>query len=143
MPTFTLTYFLIFTLMVFFMLLYVYPGNQLDIIQVESFDEPNKLIPADKLLVVQGLGVPDSEFKPAQPDTTDISAPSVDGTEQGPKSKFLFAFNQCKPECCSQSVGYTCAGGCPCLTKEQMKFATSRGFNFQNSKCSFDNEKNI
>lgn len=124
--------------MLFFLLLYIYarkhqPGKEFF---VDSSD--NKLIPTDKLVVVQGNGIPDVPIEPSKPDTNDNSSPSVDGTEEGPRSKFLFAYNQCKPSCCATSGGYTCNGGCPCMTKDQQKFAYSRGYNHRPNKCSYD-----
>ncbi len=115
------TYFLILILFVFFMLIYVFVGGTSQK-SVEYFYEDKKLIPADKLVVIQGNGIPDVPIDPSMPDMNDPSAPSVDGTELGPKSKFLFAYNECKPECCSTSGGYSCNGGCPCITEEQKKF---------------------
>lgn len=128
--------FLVAVLLMFFMLLYVYarkhyPGKEL------FATEEAKLIPADKLVVIQGNGIPDVPIQPSKPDE-DPSAPSVDGTEAGPKSKFLFAYNECKPSCCAKSGGYACHGGCPCFTKDQEKFAFSRGYNHRPSKCSYD-----
>ena len=92
--------FLILLLLVFIMLLYVYVGSSKTI---EKFVDTAgaTLIPADKVVVIQGMGVPDVPIEPSQPDNNDSSAPVVDGAEQGPKSKFLFAYNECKPECCA------------------------------------------
>lgn len=116
------TYFLILILLVFFMLIYVFVGGNTMQKSVEYFYEDRKLIPADKLVVIQGNAIPDIPIESSQPDLTDPSAPTVDGTETGPRSKFLFAYNECKPECCSTSGGYSCNGGCPCITPEQKKF---------------------
>lgn len=141
---FNMNYFLILTLLVFFMLLYVYIGGSSKR-SLERFTAAAdyKLIPADKMVVMQGLFDPNVEYQPAIPDSTDPSSPPVDGTEQGPRSKFFFAFNECKPECCSTSGGYTCKGGCPCLTPEQQKFAGSRGQNQKGEKCALDADKYI
>lgn len=139
---FTLNYFLILILLVFFMLLYIYIGNST---AVERFTAAASyhLIPADKLVVMQGLFDPNVEYQPSTPDSNDPSSPAVDGTEQGPRSKFFFAFNDCKPECCATASGYTCNGGCPCLTAEQQRFAGSRGQNQKGEKCSFDGDRYI
>lgn len=132
-------YFLISILLVFFMLLYVYASTTLVASRREPFVEStNALISPDKLVVVQGLGVPDVPIAPSMPDPNDSSAPTVDGTENGPRSKFLFAYNACRLDCCPTSGGYSCSGGCPCMTPEQKKFAGSRGFNSRPSKCSYD-----
>lgn len=129
--------FLVVVLLIFFMLLYVYTRkhNSGKEYFIDSAD--TKLIPANKLVVVQGNGIPDIPIESSKPDN-DLSAPSVDGTEDGPKSKFLFAYNECKPSCCATSGGYACNGGCPCLTKAQQKFAFSRGYNHKPNKCSYD-----
>lgn len=139
---FSLNYFLIMILLVFFMLLYVYLGGPSKT-PLERFTTTTnyQLIPADKMVVMQGLFDPNAEYVPAIPDSTDPSSPPVDGTEQGPRSKFFFAFNECKPECCATSSGYSCNGGCPCLTTEQHSFAGSRGQNQKGEKCGFDGDK--
>jgi hypothetical protein len=117
------TYFLILILLVFFMLIYVFVGGNTQTSPLkEYFYVENKLITPEKLVVVQGNGIPDIPMESSTPDQSDPSAPSVDGTESGPKSKFLFAYNECKPECCDTSGGYSCNGGCPCITPEQKKF---------------------
>ncbi len=141
---FSSNYFLILTVLIFIMLLYVYIVNPMQYFDkskaLEKFSEVMnyKLIPADKLVVVQGLGVPEIPIQATKPDQTDPSSPAVDGTEDGAKSKFFFAYNECKPECCATSGGYSCNGGCPCVTKEQEKFAYRRGYNHKPSKCSYD-----
>lgn len=136
-------YFLIFTLLVFFMLLYVYinpsyimSAKKERFIANATYDA--KLMPADKIVVMQGLGNPDIPVQATDVDTTDESSPSVDGKPNGPRSKLVFAYNKCKPECCATSGGYSCNGGCPCITKDQIKFISTRGFNHKNDKCSFD-----
>lgn len=141
---FNMNYFLLLTLLVFFMLLYVYIGGFSSKKSLERFTTADyKLIPADKLVVLQGLYDPNLDFEVSTPDSTDPSSPPVDGTEQGPRSKFFFAFNECKPECCSTSGGYSCKGGCPCMTAEQRKFSGSRGQNQKGEKCSFDADKYV
>lgn len=116
--------FLATILLVFVMLLYVYvgvPSHKTERFSVVEQEDIYKLFPQNKIIVSQGLGIPNIPIEPTLPDLTDVTAPSVDGTEGGPRSKFIFAYNQCKPECCSTSGGYSCNGGCPCLTKEQRK----------------------
>ena len=134
-------YFLILVLLVFFMLLYVYIGGPMSLQKrVEMFVE-NKLLPADNLVVVQGNGIPNVPIEPSEYDKSDDSSPIVDGTEKGARSKFFFAYNECKPECCKTSGGYSCNGGCPCVTQEQMKYAYSRGNNSRHKKCAYDSER--
>jgi hypothetical protein len=40
---------------------------------------------------------------------------------------FMFANNQCKPECCGAS--FSCSGGCVCTTAKQRDFINTRGNN--------------
>jgi hypothetical protein len=121
-------YFLILLLLVFFMLLYVYVGGMQGVRKVEYFvGGQAQMIAPEKLVVMQGFGLPEVPVDPSKYDEKDESAPSVDGTVDGPKSKFVFAFNECKPECCGDSGGYSCSGGCPCLTEKQKKFFGGRG----------------
>lgn len=123
-------YFLILILLVFFMLLYVYIGPPMTK-QLERFNvqKDNELLDKDKIVVLQGLGNPDIPIQATAYDDNDVSSPAVDGSENGPKSKLVFAYNTCKPECCATSGGYSCSGGCPCMTNSQLKFAGSRGGN--------------
>ncbi len=45
----------------------------------------------------------------------------------GPDNLFLFANNQCKPECCGAS--FSCGSGCVCTTEKQRALLNSRGGN--------------
>jgi hypothetical protein len=47
--------------------------------------------------------------------------------EVGPDSLFIFANNQCKPECCGSTL--SCDGGCVCTTPKQRDFINTRGGN--------------
>ena len=53
--------------------------------------------------------------------------PSVDGTDDGPKSLFAFAFNKSSPACCPST--YSTDRGCVCTTKQQRDFINKRGGN--------------
>ena len=53
------------------------------------------------------------------------NAPTVDGTLNAPKNMFMFAYNQCRPECCPST--YSCDHGCVCTTEQQRHFINSRG----------------
>ena len=53
--------------------------------------------------------------------------PTVDGTKNTKNKMFMFAYNQCRPECCPST--YSCDKGCVCTTKQQRKFINSRGSN--------------
>ena len=85
-------------------------------LRVEKYEDllsyQNTLIPKDKLIVIQGNGVPDVPIKPSDPDTTD--------------TLFNFAYNKCSLECCKNSE-YSCNGGCVCLTPEQLNMNKSSG----------------
>jgi hypothetical protein len=139
------SYFLITMLIVFFMLLYVFfaPIQPIIIDQrvypFEMFDNKEiTLLPKDKILVIQGNGIPDQNFTPTENDKNDPAYLSVDGTDKSPSSLFAFAYNKCSPECCGDSGGYSCNGGCVCITNEQKKFFGSRANNNIYNKCSND-----
>lgn len=53
--------------------------------------------------------------------------PPVDGQENSRRKMFMFACNQCRPECCPST--YSCDRGCVCTTKQQRQFINSRGHN--------------
>ena len=81
-----------------------------------------ELIDPKRLAVIQGLS---STFpnKPLEFED-DTSKPSVDGTPNGQKSMFLFAFNKASPECCvnGKGNGYSSSSGCICLSDNQKKY---------------------
>lgn len=81
-----------------------------------------ELIDPKRLAVIQGLS---STFpNKALEFEDDTSKPSVDGTPNGPKSMFLFAFNKASPECCvnGKGNGYSSSSGCICLSDNQKKY---------------------
>lgn len=47
--------------------------------------------------------------------------------EVGPDNLFIFANNECKPECCGSTL--SCDGGCVCTTPQQRDFINTRGGN--------------
>lgn len=133
-------YFLILTLLVFFMLLYVYVSNtQLYKRKVESFyvDDKHTLLSPDKVVYIQSNGIPDVNLKPSLIDDGNESALSVDGTPNGPKSMFTFAYNKVSPECCEDSA-YSTNGGCACITKEQKNMFSRRASNNNPNKCGYE-----
>lgn len=139
------SYFLIAVLIVFFMLLYVYvtpsvvpvaeKTRQLFTQRSRELFENNQLIPMDKIKFVQGNGVPDKDPGVIMFDQNDPAAQSVDGTDKAPKALFPFAFNKCDVKCCGDSAGLSCSGGCVCLTDEQKRFFSNRGYNNKNDPC--------
>lgn len=136
------SYFLILVLIVFFMLLYVYVGGttvHANMVPAsnnrERFVEKyNELLPVDKIAIIQGNAVPDKNPGKITFDQNDPSTQSVDGTKNTPKSMFVFAYNKCDVKCCGDSP-YSCSGGCVCLTDDQKKFLSNRGFNNRQNKC--------
>ena len=53
--------------------------------------------------------------------------PSVDGNPDSQKRMFMFAQNQCRPECCPGT--YSCDRGCVCTTEQQRNLIAGRGGN--------------
>ncbi len=138
------SYFLIAVLIVFFMLLYVYvtpsvypvltSPKQMFTQRREKFKN-NELIPLDKIVFVQGNTVPDKDPGKIMFDQDDPAAQSVDGTPNGPRALFPFAFNKCDVSCCGESSGLSCNGGCVCLTDEQKRFFKNRAYNNKQDPC--------
>jgi hypothetical protein len=62
-------------------------------------------------------------FRARMPDQP-LAGPAI---EVGPDNLFIFANNQCKPECCGATL--SCDGGCVCSTPQQRDFINSRGGN--------------
>ena len=127
--------YVIMMLFVFFLTLYIYAApyyQTVAIVQVvdneERFEEAgHQLLPPDKIAVIQGNAVPEKNPKRVIFDQCDPAAQSVDGSKDGPRSLFTFAYNKCDPSCCDGSP-YSCNGGCVCLTENQKKFfARQRG----------------
>jgi hypothetical protein len=117
--------FLITIIIMFFLLLLFYFLDPIRYFnKPESFldikNDTYKLWPADKVINIQGNGIPDQETMPTKMDMSDPSLQSVDGTPDGPKSLFMFAYNKCDAKCCDKSP-YSCEGGCVCITPEQEK----------------------
>ena len=82
------------------------------------------LIDPKKLYIVQGLsGNYEIPNKPLEFEN-DPSKPSVDGTPNGPKSMFVFAFNKASADCCNTdySAGYSTSKGCVCLSPQQRAY---------------------
>ena len=75
------------------------------------------------------FGTPTSlEDKTSVYDSVDrTSFPSVDGTDNSPKSLFAYAFNKSSPECCPST--YSTDMGCVCQTPDQNKYINQRGGN--------------
>lgn len=95
----------------------------------ESFN--SNLIEPNKLQVYQGNMLPITPSD-IQLDTNNPSAPSIDGVSKD-TSMFMMAFNKCDPSCCPSP--YSCDRGCVCMTKDQINYVGTRGFNNRSSKC--------
>lgn len=86
-------------------------------------------VPTRQNSTVQGHQVPLVQPKPSKIED-DPATPSVNGDPNGPKSKFVFAFNQSRPECCPST--YSTSSGCVCTTAQQRNWIANRG---RNAKC--------
>lgn len=53
--------------------------------------------------------------------------PTVDGSKDGPRSMFMFTYNQCHPDCCPST--YSCDHGCVCTNEQQRDLINKRGKN--------------
>lgn len=94
----------------------------------ERLKTDKKMYPLNDTLVYTPQGTPNNlrptDTVPAVYPASDLS---VDGTDKAPKSLFMFANNQCRPDCCPSA--YSCGGGCVCMTHEQMNYISNRGNN--------------
>jgi hypothetical protein len=94
----------------------------------ERLKTEKKMYPLNDKLVYTPQGTPNNlrptDTVPAVYPASDLS---VDGTKKSPTSLFMFANNQCRPDCCPST--YSCGGGCVCVTQEQMNYISNRGNN--------------
>lgn len=90
--------------------------------------------------VYQGMSIP-LKYKPSKKDEDELlhddTKPTVDGTKDGPRSMYMFAYNKCSPECCIDSP-YSCSGGCVCMTDNQINYLDKRGNNREPNQCFFE-----
>lgn len=104
-----------------------------------SKDNLNELIDPKQLAVFQGVTANNVALKPIEFEDSSMK-PSVDGSPNGPKSLFMFAYNKVSPECCigERSSGYSTSGGCVCVTDKQLKhFSQNLKSLDQLDKCVF------
>ena len=73
--------------------------------------------------MASGLPPAAQGFRARLPDEP-LAGPEI---EVGPDNLFIFANNQCKPECCGATL--SCDGGCVCSTAKQRDFINQRGGN--------------
>jgi hypothetical protein len=83
----------------------------------------NELIPKKQLTVFQGVTANNIPVKSIEYENDEMK-PSVDGSSDGPRSLFMFAYNKVSPECClgERSGGYSTNGGCVCITDKQKQY---------------------
>lgn len=99
----------------------------------------NELIPKQKLAVFQGVTANNVPLKPITFEEDELK-PSVDGSPNGPRSLFMFAYNQVSPDCCigERSGGYSTNGGCVCITDKQKQYFSENSKTLENlDKCVF------
>lgn len=142
--------FVLFVLLLFFMIVYATIGGA-GAAAKEAFVQSSKpadycssyggqvnqniLLDPNRMEIYQGLTIP-SKYRPTKMDTTNPMFPSVDGTENAPRSLHMMSFNRCAPECCADSP-YSCDKGCVCLTNKQYEFLNTRGENRDANGCDF------
>lgn len=99
----------------------------------------NELIPQQKLAVFQGVSANNIPLKSIDFED-DESKPSVDGSPNGPRSLFMFAYNKVSPDCClgERSGGYSTNGGCVCITDKQKQYLSENSKTLEDlDKCVF------
>ena len=79
------------------------------------------------LYTPQGTPLPLIQDKKLKEIPYNSNGPTVDGTNKTSKNMFMFAYNQCRPECCPST--FSCDRGCVCTTEQQRQFINSRGIN--------------
>jgi len=99
----------------------------------------NELIPKKELAVFQGVSANNTPLQSISFEDDEMK-PSVDGSPNGPKSLFMFAYNKVSPECClgERSGGYSTNGGCVCITDKQKQYFSENSKTLENlDKCIF------
>ena len=98
-------------------------GNTTSKEKYKWMKEPANVPLLDKTgFVMQGAQGP---LKDRISDDKYLTGPHLDGTADTSESMFMFAKNQCKPECCPSS--FSCDGGCVCTTDNQREFIARGG----------------
>jgi hypothetical protein len=99
----------------------------------------NELIPKKELAVFQGVSANNTPLQSLAFEDDEMK-PSVDGSKDGPKSLFMFAYNKVSPECCQgkHNSGYSTNGGCVCMTDKQKQYLSATSRTLENlDKCIF------
>ena len=82
------------------------------------------LINDNSLYTVMGYSTSE---KPVKSDSSSLSGPTLDGTDETPQKMFMLANNVASPNCCPST--FSTSTGCVCTTDNQRDFVASRGFN--------------
>lgn len=124
------------SLVLILFVIFVVPNNK----QLENFFEEYRVastLEPDDFALFQGHGLPLENPVTGYHPMYDEKLPIVDPKPGSTKrSMYMFAFNECKPECCDTSP-FSCDKGCVCLTPHQEKLLLSRGGNshYSSKKC--------
>ena len=101
------------------------PYSDLTLQPYKSISDQFPLVDPSKIKVYQANGLPLEDDEQPQDDTYNPEYPTVDGTKDGLKNNFMFAYNQSSPLCCPSP--YSTSTGCVCLTENQRAFIGNRG----------------
>jgi hypothetical protein len=107
--------------------------------EITNKENLNELIPKKHLAVYQGVTANNIPLQSIHFEDDEMK-PSVDGSPNGPKSLFMFAYNKVSPECClgERSGGYSTNGGCVCITDKQKQHFSETSKTLENlDKCVF------
>jgi hypothetical protein len=104
-----------------------YSGFYLKNTEAEYWKHPPAINPLLTGKIYTPQGTPMDLSPTAMNPDPDTSGTSLDGTKNTENSMFMFARNQCKPECCPAT--FSCDGGCVCTTPQQRAFINQRGNN--------------
>lgn len=116
---------MIFAILIILLLFFIIP--LIGTTKKEHFTDTNiSLLNPLKTYLYQGTSVP-LTLSPIV-GYREHEMPSVDGQATSPKDLFMFAYNQCRPECCHQNE-FSCNGGCICITRKQKHWVSQRGHN--------------
>ena len=101
------------------------PYSDLTLKPNNSISDQFPLIDPSNITVYQAHGIPLKDKHKQKPDPYLNDSPTVDGTKDGLKTNFMFAYNQSSPLCCPSP--YSTSTGCVCLTENQRNFIGNRG----------------
>ena len=102
-------------------------GNYPNIFEKQCYRKDGKKNNRNKLQQNVIIHSPVGEKNQLTQDMTSDNFPTVDGQKGSDRHMFMFAKNQCHPDCCPGT--YSCDKGCLCITKQQKNMLQSRGSN--------------